>query len=477
MNKPYNLNDALARRSHYVKATNKQQSPPKPNSSPSNRKDPNVSPKQKGFSKASDQKLPTRTKLKPKGTAKKKKKHVKKKNLVKMNPPKKLRKPPAQVQSPQSSHVPSKFLANLNIAVDPKAEFGLTGLNPQFRTMLEMSNISKAETMRNPEAVVALLDFTINGGLESKAPPQIRSRLSVNKQLDAAAFILKENPLQNFEKKGKLGEGGVGTVFEAIDKRTKKKCALKLADISEKEMIEKEIALQAVSKHPNILTYVECYLFKNKYYIVLELMDGGSLTGVFGKNINWQENNISYVTREMLKGLEFLHRNHRIHRDIKSDNILVSKSGEVKVGDLGNAVTLTLEEKKRKTIVGTPYWMAPEVIRRKEYDTKVDIWSVGITVIEMCEKEPPYFDEEPMRALLMITTYEPAALLAPEEWSPELNAMLARCMVKDPQERSSAKQLLKDIYFQKFATSPAAFGQFVADVMEQKKREEEAYFG
>ena len=114
---------------------------------------------------------------------------------------------------------------------------------------------------------------------------------------------------------------------------------------------------------------------------------------VLGRAISWSEAQIAFVCKMCLKGLSYLHRHHRLHRDIKSDNILIDLDGNVKLADLGFAIGLTPERSRRTSVVGTPYWMAPELIRGLEYDSKVDVWSLGITVIEMAEGEPPLMDD------------------------------------------------------------------------------------
>lgn len=153
-----------------------------------------------------------------------------------------------------------------------------------------------------------------------------------------------------------------------------------------------------------------------------------------------------------LQGLSFMHRHHRLHRDIKSDNILVDLEGRVKLADFGFAVGLTSEEAKRKSVVGTPYWMAPELIRGLEYDAKVDVWSLGITALEMADGEPPLIDEQPLRALLLITINPSPTLEQPKGWSECFNHFLKRCMMIRPEQRASAEQLLLHPFIQRACT-------------------------
>jgi len=152
---------------------------------------------------------------------------------------------------------------------------------------------------------------------------------------------------------------------------------------------------------------------------------------------------IAYVTRVLLEGLAFLHGQKRMHRDIKSDNILVDFNGAVKIADFGFAVGLSEEAAKRKSIVGTPFWMAPELIRGVEYDGKVDVWSLGITALEMADGEPPYLKEPPLRALFLVASSTVApGLKEPHTWSHHFRTFLERALDPNPGSRASAAELL-----------------------------------
>ena len=258
-------------------------------------------------------------------------------------------------------------------------------------------------------------------------------------------------------------------MFVAEERKTGAKCAIKLSPLSDLENMKNEIGMQSMSKHANVVEYQCSYIHGDKIWIVMEIMTGGSLTDILGKNVAWPEGHIAYVCRQTLQGLAFMHRSHRLHRDIKSDNILVDGQGRVKIADFGFAVGLTKEVDKRKSVVGTPYWMAPELIRGLEYDAKVDVWSRGITAIEMAEGEPPLIDEPPLRALLLITINDSPELQEAQRWSGGLKHWLARCLNVKPKDRASADQLLMHP-FMRTASDQATFGRFVKEKLARRRR-------
>lgn len=277
------------------------------------------------------------------------------------------------------------------------------------------------------------------------------------------------DPTKIYQDLRKIGQGASGGVFLGYTSdASKSSVALKQINILQqpkKELIVNEIVVMKKSNHPNIVNFMEGFLWKGDLWVIMEYMEGGSLTEVVTNTII-TEGQIATVCSEVLKGLSHLHSHNIIHRDIKSDNILLSFSGDIKITDFGFCAQLNDDSARRVTMVGTPYWMAPEIVTRKEYGSSVDIWSLGIMIIEMIEGEPPYLKENPLRALYLIATNGTPQLESPESLSPALREFIGACLKVEATERPSASVLLEHLFLTK-SVPTADLGPLILDSKER----------
>ncbi|XP_053860021.1 serine/threonine-protein kinase PAK 1-like, partial [Vidua macroura] len=215
-----------------------------------------------------------------------------------------------------------------------------------------------------------------------------------------------------------------------------------LQELRKKELRVYELMVMKTNKNPNLVNYLDSYLVDGQLWLVMEYMDGGTLSDVISETY-LSEDEMAAISRECLQGLDFLHSNHVIHRDVKSSNILLRTDGSVKLADSGLFAQLTPEQSRRSSVAGTSGWMAPEVVTGQPCGPKVDIWSLGIVGIEMVEREVPYWNETPVSPQLLIAIRGTPKLQQPNRFSPCLRDFLSCCLLRNEAQRWSAKELLQ----------------------------------
>jgi len=349
------------------------------------------------------------------------------------------------------------------------------GLPDELQALLGASGITEKEVKNNPDEVLKVIEFQqkfVEKGGDAKnaivAEPKAMPENETLPELDD--LLTQGDPNTLYTDFKKIGQGAFGEVFVATEIATNRMVAIKRMIVTPKNLkhLVSEVHMQQQCKHENIVELIACYYIDEQLWVVLEFMGCGSLTGILElfPGIKMQEPEIAYTMKETLKALEYLHVSHQVHRDIKSDNVLIGMGGEVKLADFGFAAQLTQKQQKRVTVIGTPFWMAPELFQGDPYDAKVDIWSVGIMLMEMCEGEPPYMDLPTARALFLIST-QPMPPLAEKHWPPELVDFLNKCLTRDPKQRASSTELLQHPFL-RTAANAQGLVSFLKDVEEKE---------
>ncbi|XP_031246478.1 STE20-like serine/threonine-protein kinase isoform X2 [Mastomys coucha] len=260
------------------------------------------------------------------------------------------------------------------------------------------------------------------------------------------------NPEEFWEIIGELGDGAFGKVYKAQNKETNVLAAAKVIDTKSEEELEDymvEIDILASCDHPNIVKLLDAFYYENNLWILIEFCAGGAVDAVMLElERPLTESQIQVVCKQTLEALNYLHDNKIIHRDLKAGNILFTLDGDIKLADFGVSAKNTRTIQRRDSFIGTPYWMAPEVVmcetsKDRPYDYKADVWSLGITLIEMAEIEPPHHELNPMRVLLKIAKSEPPTLAQPSKWSSNFKDFLKKCLEKNVDARWTTSQLLQ----------------------------------
>lgn len=311
---------------------------------------------------------------------------------------------------------------------------------------------------------------------------------SVNCSLDEIDLTTLKDPAGIFELIEVVGNGTYGQVYKGRHTKTGQLAAIKVMDVNEdeEEEIKLEInVLKKYSNHRNIATYYGAFIKKSppgkddQLWLVMEYCGAGSVTDLVKstKGQSLKEEWIAYICREILRGLSYLHSNKVIHRDIKGQNVLLTDNAEVKLVDFGVSAQLDRTIGRRNTFIGTPYWMAPEVIACDEnpdatYDNRSDLWSLGITALEMAESQPPLCELHPMRALFLIPRNPPPRLKS-KKWNKKFHGFIETVLVKDYHDRPYTEQLLKHAFIRDQPTERQVRIQLKDHIDRCKKRKQE----
>eukprot|EP00211_Chloroparvula_japonica_P003424 CAMPEP_0119118880 /NCGR_PEP_ID=MMETSP1310-20130426/607_1 /TAXON_ID=464262 /ORGANISM="Genus nov. species nov., Strain RCC2339" /LENGTH=443 /DNA_ID=CAMNT_0007108279 /DNA_START=253 /DNA_END=1584 /DNA_ORIENTATION=+ len=376
------------------------------------------------------------------------------------------------------------------------------GLPPEWAIMLSCSSLSEEEKAQHPEFVLKVLDFQqkqINKDVDSDSelsddseydsdedePPPAPSRppptakgappkpnaggaavsggadhpdkQTLESEVTLKDLINPEDPRKLYSDFQEIGKGVSGTVQLAKCKKTGMNVAIKqmvIAKQAKKEVLRNEVLIMKESHHDNIVNFLDAYMVDGEIWVSMEFVDGGALTDVIFANENMlTEAHIAFVCYKVLLGLEYLHARPRpvIHRDIKSDNILMGLDGAVKITDFGFSAQLN-SQAKRQTVAGTSYWMAPEVIKGEEYGPKVDVWSLGIMAHEMLEGEPPYMEKDPIKALFLIVSKGRPPFKSTSKVSEDFKDFVEIATRMDPDERPTTKEMLQHPFLNRRCT-------------------------
>ncbi|RHZ78752.1 hypothetical protein Glove_156g86 [Diversispora epigaea] len=348
-----------------------------------------------------------------------------------------------------------------------------------------LSTTSEAKISRFSEASQVFCQFSKISNIHESSK-QIEQSDVVNTSVDPDSlpqeirhlvdFLDTRDPTQIYSNLIQIAEGESGNMYSANQKNSQEMVAIKIIPFASEKLkiIRNELNLMKMSQHPNIVKYIGCHHTSDSIWVVMEYMEVSlaDLIAMYEDELQISELQIALVARETLKALIYLSSLQRIHRDVRSDNILLNAWGDIKIADFGHSVQLTEKEPRRNSVIGTPYWMAPEVIKSLPYDVKVDIWSLGVLLMEMAEGSPPYMDEHPpLKAITLIAQSGVPGLKNPECWSDTFKDFLSLCTEMDSKKRKSAAEMFEHPFL-KNVSPPSDFKQMLEEFRRQEAGEE-----
>ncbi|KAJ3606546.1 hypothetical protein NHX12_026067 [Muraenolepis orangiensis] len=290
-------------------------------------------------------------------------------------------------------------------------------------------------------------DLNLGSASSSPLPPPNESTKVTHQQFKEALQMVVSpgDPRTSLENFVKIGEGSTGVVCIARERHTGRRVAVKMMDLRKqqrRELLFNEVVIMRDYRHQNVVQMFRSALVEEELWVIMEYLQGGALTNIVNET-RLNEEQIATVCEAVLQALSYLHSQGVIHRDIKSDSILLALDGRVKLSDFGFCAQISEDIPRRKSLVGTPYWMAPEVVSKTPYGTEVDVWSLGIMVVEMVDGEPPYFSDTPVAAMKKLRDDPAPTVRNPHKISPILKDFLDCMLTRDTVQRASAAQLLR----------------------------------
>ncbi|XP_058143539.1 serine/threonine-protein kinase PAK 5 [Dasypus novemcinctus] len=335
-----------------------------------------------------------------------------------------------------------------------QSKVGCSSSSPQYPPGYHKATLYHHPSLQSSSQYISTASYLSSLSISSSSYPppswgssadQQPSRVS-HEQFRAALQLVVSpgDPREYLDDFIKIGEGSTGIVCIATERHTGKQVAVKKMDLRKqqrRELLFNEVVIMRDYHHDNVVDMYNSYLVGDELWVVMEFLEGGALTDIV-THTRMNEEQIATVCLSVLRALSYLHNQGVIHRDIKSDSILLTSDGRIKLSDFGFCAQVSKEVPKRKSLVGTPYWMAPEVISRLPYGTEVDIWSLGIMVIEMIDGEPPYFNEPPLQAMRRIRDSLPPRVKDLHKVSSVLRGFVDLMLVREPSQRATAQELL-----------------------------------
>ncbi|ELP91583.1 serine/threonine protein kinase, putative [Entamoeba invadens IP1] len=338
-------------------------------------------------------------------------------------------------------------------------EAGLQGLPPEWTARLKKGGVSDKDIAEHKEVCGQIAKIEVDQGAKSR----LCNAKSEEKEevIDLKSFTTQSDPDENYENLAKM-ENGDEDEYMATRKSDGLEVSLRRIGVTDKnkKVIVREVSVLKKCSNENILKYVECYLINDMLWLVTELMDFGELTNLIDlhQSLPMLEMHIAYVMDHLVDALCYIHSIGYIHRDIKSDNLLVKKDGIIKLANFGSVAFVDEKHPTRNSVIGTPFWMSPELIRSMDYGNKVDTWSLGVTCFECAHGAPPYIDLPPMKAMLQITTKGMPDLEG--QWSDNFKKFFGDCCQSDVEKRPTETQL-KNYEFLKEKCTKEEFADLV----------------